>query len=222
MIAEIRRNPPMKAMMPPAELEFLEKTLQTLHSGQVALEWGSGGSTFFIASRVNVLYSIENQPRWCDDMERKYADAMNTLRAAGRLVYLCANRYAPTAQFGYPADSPENALKYFLASYIEVMDTVAALAKVTHYDFVLVDGRYRLACLMHALKYIDADTKVLIHDFERFKEDILTHLPNTYELVGESPSEGQRLGLLRKKGGATFESEEVQKYYAKMILSPGP
>ena len=33
------------------------------------------------------------------------------------------------------------------------------------YDTVLVDGRFRISCILHACLYCPQDTKILIHDF---------------------------------------------------------
>ncbi|CEM29827.1 unnamed protein product [Vitrella brassicaformis CCMP3155] len=214
-VAAISESPPLPVMMHEKEAALVESLLS---SDVVALEWGSGGSTFLISPRVQTLYSIEASAGWCDGMQQNAGEAMKVLRRAEKLFFLCANRYAPTKRLSYPTDKPSEAVKAFRGPYIEVMDTLANLRNVTYYDLVLIDGRYRLACLMYALKYTDSKSKLLVHDFDRFKKRIAEQLPNTFELVQEA----EKMGWLKKKEGASFDSEEVQSFYKEMILSPGP
>ncbi|CEM37783.1 unnamed protein product [Vitrella brassicaformis CCMP3155] len=218
-VARIRENLPMKVWMPRDERRMMERVLTP---DAVALEWGSGGSTFFISTRVKTLYSVENAAAWCDEMEKEGGHAMRTLEKAGRLVYICSNRYTPTKRLGYPEDKPKEAVKAFRAPYIEAMDTIHTFRNVTNYDVVLLDGRYRLACLLHTLKYTDTSSKLLLHDFERFKSKIAKRLNNTFDIVEETSAKHQRMGWLRKKESASFDSEEVQNMYQKAVLSPGP
>jgi SAM-dependent methyltransferase len=61
-----------------AAIDFLEDFLR---SEMVGFEYGSGGSTFFLARRIKFLHSVEDNPEWfervCQELKRKRISNVN-------------------------------------------------------------------------------------------------------------------------------------------------
>lgn len=102
-------------------VSLLKERLRLDTSG---FEWGSGASTLWFARRMGHLVSVEHVPAW-------HADVTRMLGAAG----LTNVDYRLLATSGAP--SP----------YVEA---VAAFPD-GHFDFILVDGEQRLACMAAAV-----------------------------------------------------------------------
>lgn len=62
-----------------------------------------------------------------------------------------------TGKWGYPMN--DNNRDYWPAYHSCVFQSNHS------YDTVLVDGRFRISCILHACLYCPQDTKILIHDF---------------------------------------------------------
>jgi len=111
-------------------------------------EYGAGGSTLFLAKRVRVLTSIENDARW-------HAAISHALQAAGisncdirlipaqRRVSMERVRYGPRS---YTSTDPELA-GLSLEGYVRSIDEFPDRT----FDLVSVDGHARFSCVTHAV-----------------------------------------------------------------------
>ncbi len=90
---------------------------------------------------------------------------------------------------------------YKSRGYIEAIDTF----NTTRFDVVLVDGRYRVACALRALKYTDQESVVIIHDFHRRVYHVVL---DYYEVVERADT----LIVLRKKKNLPFPQDVYDKY----------
>lgn len=116
-------------------------------------EFGSGGSTK-LATRNNVsVYGVESDKFWVDTLHKETGE-------------LCKVEYVdigPTKEWGYPVDDTH---KGKFSDYSE-----AILKYDNAFDFILVDGRFRVACTLNAIKHTllkqggKSDTRIFIHDF---------------------------------------------------------
>ena len=107
--------------------EFLASWLR---KSDVGLEWGSGRSTHWFASRVAQLWSVEHDASWFEIVSRKLATA-NKRNVNYRLVN----------DFDHPQ---------FREHYVAIADELAAGSL----DFALVDGLYRADCVRKAIPLI--------------------------------------------------------------------
>lgn len=142
---------PLKPHMSEAELELFERSFPV---GGRALEFGSGGSTpHFFAGGAASLVSVES--------DRAYLEHL------ARLPELQGKKWLPihasigsTGDWGYPLDpEPHPAwLNYHQSSW--------ALMPDRNFDFILIDGRFRVACLCQSLlRCANENPLILIHDF---------------------------------------------------------
>ena len=123
------------------------------------LEFGAGGSSAFFAKKgVRQLISVESDREWINRMLL----GNSTLRQWAK-----AGRWRPfhvqigaTGEWGFPL-SQEPAVAW-LNYHQAIWDAVDAAAL----DFVLVDGRFRVACALQLLLRAREKTpRILVHDF---------------------------------------------------------
>lgn len=149
------------------ERVFIEKFL---NKSDTMLEWGSGGSTVCFAKLVNKMYSIEHDKKWFDIVKGNKPE---------NVKYYFVEQNAPRTR---PTKKEE------FIDYINFIEKIG----VERYDVVFVDGRARKFCALKALDYVDKNSKIIIHDWER---PIYKEVLSDYEIIDEI----HRVGVLRKK-----------------------
>lgn len=160
------------------------------------LEWGSGGSTEYIAPLAKRAYTIEHYEPWCQClMQRPVGRCM---RKAGRMHFNCVNTGLKLCKWGAPCDRHESDAKR--AGWKKYVDAIDTLPEKT-YDVVLSDGRGRVGAAVKALNYVHENSIVMIHDWnrEQYKEVLeFYHLVKVVEGRLRSIKKLQ-LGVLRPK-----------------------
>ncbi len=146
----ITRNRPVVPWMKWREIEVINEILTRLRPRR-CLEWGSGYSTAyfprFIPSFAGWM-SIEHDESW-----------VSTVRGVTRnpnvtLTHIPPDRYPFTDLYG---DGTEDDLR----SYVNY-PTGKGL-----FDFILVDGRGRMACVQKAAEILDPQGVMIMHDANR-------------------------------------------------------
>tara|TARA_X000001036_G_scaffold182804_1_gene172826 strand:+ start:3806 stop:4516 length:711 start_codon:yes stop_codon:yes gene_type:complete len=133
------------------------------------LEWGTGGSTELVAHLILLgkmppsfrAVSIESSPRWIDHLYTRTP----LVRAAEKsgLLRLVHGDMGATGFLGYPKQfSPDD--HWRALGYVSIANRLGARTV----DVALVDGRFRLACLMEVLPHLSrppARPIALLHDY---------------------------------------------------------
>ncbi|WP_417726472.1 hypothetical protein [Roseovarius sp.] len=161
-----------KLSFPEKEAAYL-KTIYT--SAQVILEYGSGGSTVLAASMPDkLIFSVESDRLWAMHLQA-HIDAENLPSPA--TVYHAD--IGPTGTWGRPLDNTNWARfhTYPLAIWDEPF--------FRHPDVVLIDGRFRAACMMTTLARITRPVTVLFDDYtERVPYHVVEDWIKPRETVG--------------------------------------
>jgi len=125
-------------------------------------EFGAGGSTVVALMRKNIkqIHTIEGARDWVHILkERK--DVSSAI-AGGRMKLVYAD-IGPTGEWGHPT-RPDSR-----ARWPEYSGKLAERTDGVHFDLIFVDGRFRVACLLKALKripYSERNVKVFaMHDY---------------------------------------------------------
>lgn len=169
--------------MTPAEIRLLRAAAAGAAS---AVEFGAGGSTPLLLDAIaGPLVSVESDPAWLALLEAE--PACEAARAAGRWHPLHAD-LGPVGAWGYPADPARHADGHL---YWNAPWTLCAAP-----GFVLVDGRFRLACALAALARVAPGGLVAVHDF--WAREAYRVLLDHADLAGTSVS----LVLLQPRPGA--------------------
>ncbi|MBS7811370.1 hypothetical protein [Roseococcus pinisoli] len=168
--------------MSPAEQRLLREAAAGAAS---AVEFGCGGSTGLLLQEVlGPVVSVESDPRWLSRL-RGEPDCVEAA-ASGRWHGLHAD-LGPVGAWGWPRDAARRAdgTVYWNAPW--------SLSPAP--AFVLVDGRYRVACALAALQRLAPEGIVAVHDF--WGREHYRPLLDFAELIGTTAS----LVLLAPKRG---------------------
>jgi hypothetical protein len=142
--------------MSDGEIRLYETLLEKATS---VLEYGCGGSTFIAAKRKALrITSVDSDPGWFDKL-RELAPIRNA-EADGRLCFFYAD-IGPTGKHGHPTD--EN-FRSKWPEYSQLPWRDASFAP----DLILVDGRFRVACILQSLLHMPKDANIVVHDFQRY------------------------------------------------------
>lgn len=138
----------MQPRMTAAEITQLELHL----AGRASLlEFGCGGSTLVAARQVRTIVSVDSDPAWLAEV------GANLARAAIDFTPFHAD-IGPTGEWGYPAD--QSRVRDWPRYHVNVWRTISGSP-----DAVLIDGRFRVACLLQTLIHCKPDCIILFHDF---------------------------------------------------------
>ena len=144
------------------EILIIEELLKNLQPNQ-CLEWGSGYSTIyftkFLPKDSNWL-AIEHASEW--------AKRINSLNKNSRIKI----KFVPPNRFPWTDDNNDG-------SYSDLMDYIEYPKDAAPFDFILIDGRSRIACLDRAIEWISDKGVVVLHDSNReFYHPALVNFPN--------------------------------------------
>eukprot|EP00889_Picochlorum_renovo_P006397 jgi/Picre1/33427/NNA_008751.t1 len=131
------------------------------------LEWSSGSSTLWLLnSRVKNLVSVEHDPHWTEHTKQVLQEAYSPEYLANRWesVVIPPRNISSTKRPADPAsmsDAPQS------ENFLEFENYVTWPAKTIEplsLDFISVDGRARVSCIVQALKLLKPHGGILVVD----------------------------------------------------------
>lgn len=138
--------------MPPAEAAALRAAYE---SAATILEYGAGGSTVMAAEMAGkTVFAVESDLAWIARLESWLA--AHPPRAQ---VHLHRAEIGPTGDWGHPRH--EGSFRRWPAYPLAVWDR----PDFAHPDVVLIDGRFRVACLLSVLFRITRPVTVWFDDY---------------------------------------------------------
>lgn len=138
--------------MPDAEAEAVRDAYA---AAEVILEYGTGGSTVIAAGlEGRTVFAVESDARWLARMQAWF----DAHPPAASLILHRAD-IGPTGKWGFPADNQR------VRAWAGYPISVWQRADFRHPDVVLVDGRFRLACMLTTLLRIERPVQVLVDDY---------------------------------------------------------
>lgn len=139
----------MQPQMTAAEIAQVELQL----AGRVSLlEFGCGGSTLVAARQVQRIVSVDSDPEWLAKVGE------NLARAAVDFTPYHAD-IGPVGEWGYPVD--DSRIRDWPRYHMQIWRHLAGSP-----DAVLIDGRFRVACLLQSIIHCRPDCVFLFHDFQ--------------------------------------------------------
>jgi hypothetical protein len=154
-----------------------------LADAQSILEYGVGGSTILAAERApRSLYCVESDAAWLHEVCLHPAVASMVSIGVAKLVHV---DLGPAGRWGKPSRRtwhrwPIYARQPWQEGYRP--------------DLVMVDGRFRVSCIMQTLLHGAAGTKIVVHDF--WKRPRYHTVLQFTEVIDQADS----LAVLRKNG----------------------
>lgn len=166
-------------LSPPSHPEFDPETLARfqieLARASSYLEYGSGGSTLLV-DRVGIpAVSVES--------DRFYAEKVRSVLKPDTLVQLAVPPMGLTKQWGMPIFEASRKGAGYVNAPFEIL-------KGAFPDFVLVDGRYRAACILEVARRAistDSSATVILDDYiDRPHYHTVERLLGAPQLTGRS------------------------------------
>lgn len=150
-----------------------------------AFEWGSGGSTLYLARRVCEVVSVEHDAGWY----------------AGVQAVLAAGKYTNTTyRLIEPKPLPAGSSSEFVSGHRPAMGldfepyvTVIREYPDAYFDLILIDGRARTACLRAAWQKVRVGGHILFDnsDYPRYQAELVSPAGfERREFPGVSPYRG--------------------------------
>jgi len=149
--------------MSPGEIELFLCAARGKH---FAVEFGVGGSTFcLIDAGIDRVFSVESDITWIETIITH--EHLRPHVASGRLT-MHHGDIGPTRKWGHPLDNSriDDWPNYWREPWRQI--------PANEVDLVFIDGRFRVACALHALEQGTQDMTVMVHDFwNRPKYEVL-------------------------------------------------
>lgn len=162
-------------------------------------EYGSGGSTYqaFIRKNIVTINSVESDLQWYNKLQTiiKNNERVN-------LVYIEMN--AKPNNWGNPG--PKSTITQWTNYSSNILKLDANL--LNKIDFILIDGRFRVACCLKCFSVISDKCLIAFDDFlnRNYYHIVLDY----YDIVNKTTD--KRMVILRKKNVGSPSKEIIEKY----------
>ena len=162
------------------------------HDGCNVLEFGCGGSTqFFFEQGALHVVSVESDPDWIREMRQNPVTGYFLRKKRWWPQYA---DIGPVKKWGYPINATPS------PGWSQYHQTIWDTLPYDRPDIVLIDGRFRVACLCQALlREKHGSPLVVVHDF--WERDCYHIVLALCEIVAKADS----MAVLRKGESATPE-----------------
>ena len=186
----------MEPHMAPKDLQMFYKYL---NAAQHYFEYGAGGSTFQASIRpsIQTIYSVESDLNWHNRIKTLIGDKPH-------IRHIYCEMKATGSNWGNPGNGStlEDWNKYS-----------GAIIGNTIFDFILIDGRFRVACCLKCFETIGTDTLIAFDDFlDRPQYHVVLLF---YEIVEQTSD--KRMVILKKRVGVLAPSKELIEKYEKIF-----
>ena len=182
-----------------------QRWFSLLQNSSSYLEWGTGGSTLLASwlalhtGRPKVVDSIDSSEAWFASLRSRHP-LIRDAEAAGKLNFHLGD-IGQTIVWGVPKMwRTRNATvrERQSRSYVESIPASGCC-----YDLFLVDGRFREACALYALRLMHTESMLIVHDSQRYVHPT-NKLPiqQYYDAVSHIRTSQSTLHVLRPKPGA--------------------
>ena len=182
--------------MPKAETDLFIKHLNKTANASF-YEFGSGGSTYLACSLkgISTIWSMESDTAFFNTMMKE--PVIQEAIHKGKLTYVLTDVNSHN-NWGNPA---KGILKSQWSPYFSHIDNLSQIPTI-----LLIDGRFRVACALHAYNRINEHTCVLFDDFnDRPHYHSVLKYYNIIETAG-------RIVVLQKKSGMSIDSVDLDLY----------
>lgn len=164
----------------PAATAIFDKILQPDMKG---FEWGSGSSTVFFAQRLQHLTSLEHHQAWFQKVETWLAE-----KKIKNVSYVGIDIHYPSES--EVTDTYQKAIKEEQVKAYEAYYSYIDRFPDEHFDFIMVDGRARVQCGLHALPKLKKGGMLVLDNAERTRyrplHDALEAWPRIFTTTGHT------------------------------------
>jgi len=170
-----------------------------LDNSKIYFEYGSGGSTYqaSIRSNINKIYSVESDKEWSNILKQNIK--------SNNITYFFNEMNAQPNNWGYPGPNSTQTQHKSYSNYIRMLSE----QEQKSIDFILIDGRFRVAC---CLKCFDIISEKCLIAFDDFLDRPVYHVVLDYYDIVEKTTDNRMVILQKKKYINAVPDELIQKY----------
>ncbi|MCZ9838861.1 hypothetical protein OFR22_13900 [Brachyspira hyodysenteriae] len=203
-LVSLETNIRLPILMTEDERELFVKSIS---ESKEYLEFGSGGSTFIVLKTTNAnIISIESDINWINHMRDNKTIFEEEQFCRLKFVHIDIGEISI---MGMPKDKSK------LESYPKYSEEIFKILDKNHInkiDTVLIDGRFRVACVLNTILNCNKNIKIIIHDF--FNREEYHILLNYLDTIEKSNS----LGVFKIK--ENINTDEINKLIEKYKYNP--
>lgn len=163
MWARSRYSSGMKDELPWLTFKAIDVLQSYLKHAINVFEYGSGGSTLFLAKRVKNVTSVEHDEEW---YEKVKAELTNRKITNCNLLLKKPRKSKTKPKYGLNSYSSKALRRYAYYRFNEYVKSIDSFPD-SFFDLVIVDGRARISCIKHAARKIKIGGIVVLDNSER-------------------------------------------------------
>ncbi len=180
-----RRLHPERPFYTPAAIQRIEGLLKP---EMKVLEWGTGASTLWLAERVGELFSVEHDLDWYERVKEQINTAQfQNVNLNYRPPQERDKSYDWQANWSHFSALESAPRKPQFKEYFQIADSFPD----EHFDCVIIDGRERVCCALHAIPKLKRGGYLILDDSMRPKYQQI------WELLSEWIVEIYDFGLIQ-------------------------
>lgn len=185
-------------MIPHIAPNDLEMFYKYLSKAKIYFEYGSGGSTYqaSLMSNIQKIFSVESDIEWKNELQKKIVN--------NNVIFLFNDMNTIPNTWGHPAPNCNNNQ---LINYSSQIYNISENDQ-QNIDFILIDGRFRVACCLKLFDVINLNCKIAFDDFLDRQE---YHVVLDYFNIVENTCDN-RMVILEKKENIFMSQELIKKY----------
>tara|TARA_X000000368_G_scaffold391663_1_gene355818 strand:+ start:1756 stop:2367 length:612 start_codon:yes stop_codon:yes gene_type:complete len=175
-----------------------------LDNAKVYFEYGSGGSTYVACQKSNLqkIYSVETDKKFMEKLDKNIRDVKN----GSNLVWLYVEVGAGYSQWGHPS---RNVTDEACINYSNQLGNLTK-EEIQKIDFILVDGRFRVASCLKCFSFIQDSCLIAFDDFI-VRQETYGKVLDYYDIIEKTLDNS--MVILRKKQNVKSIPLEVIKQY---------
>lgn len=175
-----------------------------LDNAKVYFEYGSGGSTYIACQKSNIqkIYSVETDKKFMEKLDKNIKDVKN----GSNLIWLYVEVGAGYSQWGHPS---RNVTEEACINYSNQLGNLTK-EEIQQIDFILVDGRFRVASCLKCFNLIQDSCLIAFDDFI-VRQETYGKVLDYYDIVEKTVDNS--MVILRKKQNVKSIPIEVIKQY---------
>lgn len=151
--------------------QSVAKLSEILQDGQMrGFEWGSGKSTLWFSKYCSELHSIEYDNDWYRIVKEQIAER-RLPNIHIHYIPLEHEKSVPT----YPIYNPTPKYVSFINNFPDL-----------YFDFIVIDGHYRQACVLEAVKHLRPGGYLIIDNYNRVPNAKEWGVPDQYLCIHKS------------------------------------
>tara|TARA_Y100000389_G_scaffold196132_1_gene228545 strand:- start:2216 stop:2821 length:606 start_codon:yes stop_codon:yes gene_type:complete len=168
-----------------------------INQSKVYFEYGCGGSTYLasLCDNIQKIYTVESDIEWLNKVKFN-------INIKKDITYIYNEMDTKPNTYGIPGKNATDIQKIeYSNKFIRTLPN--------NVDTILIDGRFRVACVLKLYPYINEDTIIIFDDFldRSYYHNIILNYFNLIDYTSD-----KSMAVLQKKINLDIPKSLIQKY----------